>query len=91
MNNNRKTMNRMFWMGLTPFLVIFVIASGATVALVGKRNAATEVEVIPKDTVIVEKEVIRYIDTQPKPTYVPKPRIETQRPVVDTPIKTDSL
>lgn len=91
--NNRKTLNRVFWIGVIPFLIIGILSVVGVFAYVSQRTHDFE-EVVEKpirDTVVVEKEVIRYIDTQPKTTYIPKPRVEQIKPVIDTPIKNDSL
>ena len=90
MSNNKKTLRYAFWLGMLPIgvVVVMVLTIGGTMLY----SSSKSVEVVEKpitDTVVVEKEVIRYIDT-PRPTPRPVEAKATVVKPVATPQTTDT-
>ena len=53
----------MFWIGMIPILAILFLSMAGTLAYVSSHTINEPVEKPLRDTVVVEKEVIRYRDT----------------------------
>ena len=82
-NSNRKALNRMFWIGMIPILIVLLISLLGIGAYISTHGTSQPVEDKPvRDTVVVEKEVIRYRDTfiPPAPRKERKPEIVVPPP-----------
>ena len=86
MKNNRKPFRYTLWMGLAPVLSITLLVMAMTI-MVYRAKTTTIVEPtepVKNDTVYVEKEVIRYIDT-PERKPAPKPVVRQTETIVAAP------
>jgi len=89
MKNNRKPFRYALWMGLAPVLSITLLTM-VMVIMVYRAKTTTivePVEPVKNDTVYVEKEVIRYIDT-PERKPAPKPVVRQTETIVAAPKST---
>ncbi len=96
---NRKSLRYFYFLGLVPvvFVGAIVVAIVATPLLHRTKTQSGDGSSCPPqthDTVYVEREVIKYIDSNPAPKYqkpiVTRPQNRTQ-PVVDSTPQSDTI
>ena len=75
-------MNRMFWIGMMPILIVLFLSLAGIGAYVSTHTIQPAEDKPVRDTVVVEKEVIRYRDTftPPAPRKERKPEIVVPAP-----------
>ena len=76
----------MFWIGMIPILVILFLSMAGTLAYVSSHTINEPVEKPLRDTVVVEKEVIRYRDT-----FIPPVTRKERKPEIVVPPPTKVL